>query len=283
MLAYYHAGGNRNNATVQFEYLEIKETIRMEIEAKRDISYLDFFKTRGNRWRLAILVSLGVISQYSGSALFSNYINLIYTGAGITSQNKKMGLTGGNTILSLIVSCTASALVDRVGRRTLFLVSTAGMVVMFVLWTIVGAIYENSGETNKAAGYVQIPIVWIYGIFYSLAWSGLLIAYSLEVLPFKLRAKGLMIMNITVQAILAMGNQTNPIAWKNLPHHWNLTLIYTVSSPSRCACDMKLTSSSFGSAWSSLSSTSSTSRQRGLPSKRLLVSSTGRTLSRTSI
>jgi hypothetical protein len=229
MLAYYHAGGNRNNATVQFEYREIKDTIRMEIEAQRDISYLDFFKTRGNRWRLAILISLGIISQYSGSALFSNYINLIYNGAGITSQDKKMGLTGGSTILSLIVSCTASALVDRVGRRPLFLVSTAGMVVMFVLWTITGAIYENSNETNTAAGYVQIPIVWIYGIFYSIAWSGLLIAYSLEVLPFKLRAKGLMIMNITVQAILAMGNQTNPIAWKNLPHHWNLTLIYTVS------------------------------------------------------
>lgn len=55
---------------------------------------------------------------------------------------------------------------------------------------------------------MQIPFIWIFDIFYSIAWSGLLVAYSLEILPFRLRAKGLMIMNITVQAILAIGQQT---------------------------------------------------------------------------
>lgn len=218
MLAYYHAGGDVSNATVQFEYKEIRETITLETTVVKETSYLDFFRTKGNRWRLAIIVSLGIISQYSGNALFSNYSNLIYEGAGITDQNQKAPLNGGNTILALIVSVSASLTVDRFGRRRLFLVSTSGMVVMFVLWTITSAVYENSNETNSAAGYVQIPIIWLFGIFYAIAWSGLLIAYSLEILPFHLRAKGLMIMNITVQAILAIGQQTNPIAWENLPH-----------------------------------------------------------------
>jgi hypothetical protein len=99
----------------------------------------------------------------------------------------------------------------------------------FICWTITCAVYENSNETNAAAGYAQIPFVWIYGVCYALAWSGLLIAYALEVLPYSLRAKGLTIMNITVQAILAVGGQTNPVAWDNLPHHWNLALFFTVS------------------------------------------------------
>ena len=132
-------------------------------------------------------------------------------------------LNGGNTILSLIVSVTAAQFIDRFGRRKLFLTATTGMLLvsndtpsdrvvsltcmskMFICWTISGAIYENSNSTNKAAGYVQIPFVWLFGVFYAFAWSGLLVAYALEVLPFKLRAKGLMIMNITVQAILAVG------------------------------------------------------------------------------
>lgn len=76
---------------------------------------------------------------------------------------------------------------------------------MFVGWTIAGAIYENSNMTNDGAGYAQIPFIWVFGVFYSFAWSGLLVAYTLEILPFKLRAKGLMIMNIVVQAILAIG------------------------------------------------------------------------------
>lgn len=228
-LAYYHANGDHNNATVQFEYAEMKETIRMEADANSNSGYVDFLKTKGNRWRLAILISLGIISQYSGNALFSNYINLVYEGAGITDQNQKMGLTGGERILYLSVSIYASTLIDKVGRRPFFLGGTLGMVLSFVCWTITVAIYENSGEQNSAAGYAQIPFVWIYGCFYALAWNGLLVAYALEILPYRLRAKGLMIMNITVQAILAVGGQTNPVAWENLPKHWNLALFYTVS------------------------------------------------------
>ena len=71
----------------------MRDTIRMEEDANTNSSYLDFFKTKGNRWRLAILISLGIISQYSGNALFSNYINLVYEGAGITNPNQKMGVS----------------------------------------------------------------------------------------------------------------------------------------------------------------------------------------------
>ncbi|ORY61804.1 general substrate transporter [Pseudomassariella vexata] len=228
ILAYYHGGGNRDNTTVQFEYREIKETMRIEKEATRATGYLDFLRTKGNRWRLAILISLGVISQYSGNALFSNYMNIIYAGAGINDQNQKLGLSTGKTILDLIVTIFAALNVDRFGRRPLFLISVCGMVSSFVIWTICGAIYENSGESNTGSGYAQIVFIWLFGIFYDIGFSGLLVGYALEILPFHLRAKGMMIMNITVQAILALGNQTNPLAWANLPNHWNFMLFYTL-------------------------------------------------------
>lgn len=94
MLAKHHAGGDVNNATVQFQYREIKQTIEADKSARRATSYADFLKTKGNRWRLAIIISLGIISQYSGNALFSNYIDIIYTGAGIKEQNKKLAVSG---------------------------------------------------------------------------------------------------------------------------------------------------------------------------------------------
>lgn len=55
ILSYYHAGGDVSNATVQFEYKEIKDTITLETEVLKETSYMDFFKTKGNRWRLAIV------------------------------------------------------------------------------------------------------------------------------------------------------------------------------------------------------------------------------------
>ncbi|KAH1279127.1 hypothetical protein KXW98_002495 [Aspergillus fumigatus] len=228
VLTKYHGGGDVLNTVVQFEYREIKETIRLEKEAGSKSSYIDFFRTKGNLWRLAIIVSLGIISQYSGNALFSNYMNQIYEGAGITSQNQKLALSTGKTMLDIIVTVAAALQVDKFGRRPLFLTAISGMVGSFVCWTITGAVYENSGETNSGSGYAQVVFIWIFGIFYDIGFSGLLVAYALEVLPFQLRAKGMMIMNLTVQAILALGNQTNMLAWNNLPHHWNFMLFYTL-------------------------------------------------------
>lgn len=247
VLAKHHAGGDLNNATVQFEFREMKETILMERNADKTTSYVDFLKTKGNRWRLAIIISLGIISQYSGNALFSNYMDAIYEGAGITEQNQKLAISTGKSILDLSCSIGAALTVDYFGRRPLFLTAISGMVASFVCWTITGAVFENSGNTNQGSGYAQLVFIWIFGIFYDIGFSGLLIAYGLEVLPFHLRAKGMMIMNITVQAILAIGkyvcthppcvlndpanhiiSQTNKVAWDKLPNHWNFMLFYTL-------------------------------------------------------
>ncbi|KAK2787625.1 hypothetical protein FQN51_003120 [Onygenales sp. PD_10] len=228
VLAKFHGGGDEDNATVQFEYQEIQQTITLEKSLGTQSSYADFVRTTGNRWRLAIIVSLGVISQYSGNALFSNYMNAIYEGAGITTENKKLGLSTGRVILDLIVTVTAAMQVDRVGRRPLFLTAVFGMVGSFVCWTITGAIFENSNDKNVSAGNAQLVFIFLFSIFYDIGFSGLLVSYALEILPFKLRAKGMMIMNITVQAVLALSNQTNKLAWDNLPHHWNFMLFYTV-------------------------------------------------------
>jgi hypothetical protein len=230
MLGKYHANGNIDDAVVQFEYLEIKETIRLEFLYKKTSRYWDFLKTKGNRWRFSILISLGLISQWSGNALLSYYSNIIYESVGIESANTKLGLDGGNKALSLIVCITSALLVERVGRRPLFLISTTGMLLFFTAMTIVGARY--TANPSDALGIVFILFIWLHGVAYAIAWSGLLVAYTVEVLPFKLRAKGLTIMNVSVQAALTMNNYVNPLAigegepWEN--SGWKLYSIYTV-------------------------------------------------------
>jgi sugar porter (SP) family MFS transporter len=229
ILAKYHASGDVNNPTVQFEYHEIKETIALEYQHQKNGSYLDFLKTPGNRHRLMLLVSLGIISQYSGNALISNYSNIIYEGAGITDQAAKTGLNGGENMLKLFVAIGCSMGIDKFGRRPLFLTATVGMLLMFLAWTIVAARFEQTGETEiERLGYPQIALIWMFDVCYSIAWSGLLVAYALEILPFRLRARGLMIMNFFIQVALTIGNQTNPIALEDLPHNWNFWCFYTV-------------------------------------------------------
>ncbi|KFY31023.1 hypothetical protein V493_01477 [Pseudogymnoascus sp. VKM F-4281 (FW-2241)] len=242
ILAKYHANGEEDNATVQFEYHEMKNAITLEFQAKTNTSYLDFLKTKGNRYRLMILVSLGIISQYSGNALISNYANLIYENAGITGQAQKTGINAGEQLLKLFVAVGFAMGIDKFGRRPLFLIATTGMLFSFLIWTIIAARFEIASKadelvygvdeiqmsTVKRLGYPQIVFVWIFDVFYSVAWSGLLVAYALEILPYRLRARGLTIMNFFIQVALTIGNQTNPIALKDMPAKWNLFCFYTV-------------------------------------------------------
>jgi len=97
ILAYYHGEGDSNNDTVQFEYREIDQTLHMEKQVQKNTSYLDFFRTKGNRWRLAIIISLGLISQYSGNTMISQYQDAIYIGAGITNQTQKLGVCANSS------------------------------------------------------------------------------------------------------------------------------------------------------------------------------------------
>lgn len=90
MLAKYHGNGDKTNPTVAFEFREIKQTLGMEFQAKKSSSYLDFFRTPGNRHRVVLLLSMALVSQYSGTNLFSNYANKIYEGAGIVAQDTKI-------------------------------------------------------------------------------------------------------------------------------------------------------------------------------------------------
>lgn len=226
ILAKYHANGNLHDQTVQFEFQEIKETLRLELEAKKDSSYLDFLRTRGNRYRLLLICSLGLFSQWSGNALVSYYATDVYKSIGITSSDTQLGLNGGLTIMSLIVSVTCAMLVDKVGRRPLFLSATAGMLLSFIVWTIASSFQQRDG--NKAAGNAVIAMIWIFSVFYALAWSGLLVAYTVEILPFKIRAKGLMVMNFCIQVALTINNYLNPLGFQHLKPNYKFYIIYTV-------------------------------------------------------
>ncbi|KAK4553766.1 hypothetical protein LTR86_009264 [Recurvomyces mirabilis] len=225
MLAKYHANGDESDATVLHEYSEIKETLRLEYQFRKQSHYTDFFHTRGNRYRLFLIISVGLFSQWSGNGLTSYYFTKIMNSIGITDTDTQFQINGGLIIMSLIISISCSTLVDRVGRKPLFLASTSGMLVTFVAWTVCTALYEVYG--NVAAGKAVIALIYCYTATYAFAWSGLLVAYTVEILPFKLRAKGLMLMNLFVQCALIFNQYINPIAIEGfIGQQWKLCSIY---------------------------------------------------------
>jgi MFS family permease len=101
-------------------------------------------------------------------------------------------------------------MVDRLGRRTLFLVSTGGMFVCYVIWTALTASFTASKD--EGMGRAVLAFIFITYFFYAIAWAPLLQAYTVEIYPYTLRGRGLSALYIFSFLALVLANQVNPIA-----------------------------------------------------------------------
>jgi Sugar (and other) transporter len=67
-------------------------------------------------------------------------------------------------------------------------------------------------------------MIFIYYLFYNLAWSGLLVGYTVEILPYSIRSEGLTVVFLFVDATLFFNQYVNPIALAHL--HWRYYIVY---------------------------------------------------------
>lgn len=175
VLANVHANGDLNDEVVLIELQEIKDTIQLEKTIEGN-GWLQLIKTKGNRRRLIILLSLGLFSQWSGNGLASYYLNLVLNDIGVTDGDTQLVINGCLQIMNFAVAIGQCFVVDYIGRRTLFLVSTSGMLGAFIVWTACAAEFAKTG--TQATGNTVIAMIYIYYIFYNLAWSGMLVSYA---------------------------------------------------------------------------------------------------------
>lgn len=121
-------------------------------------------------------------------------------------------------IFNFWAAVSAAFLVDRLGRRTLFLWSGIGMLISFVIWTACSATFEIDG--NKGAGIVVVAFVFIYFFHYDICYTPLLFGYTTEILPYSLRAKGLTVELFSIYGSLIILAFVNPIALNNIGWHY---------------------------------------------------------------
>ncbi|KAJ6190325.1 hypothetical protein N7519_000346 [Penicillium mononematosum] len=220
LLAKYHSNGNADSALVISEMKEIQILLEAEAAARKSgqNSWGTLYRSPANRKRIALVVTVALIALWNGQGVVSYYFSPILTSVGITSTTQQTGINGGLQIWNLLCSLAGALLADRIGRRTLWLISFIGMILVNIPFTISSAMYAQHG--SKGASFAVVVLLFLYNATFNLANNPLIYCYPTEILPFSIRAKGLGIQVAVSQAALTINQYVNPIALDSIGFYY---------------------------------------------------------------
>ncbi|TVY91108.1 Lactose permease [Lachnellula willkommii] len=213
ILSRYHANGSPSDPLVDFEMTELASALAAS-KLDPDASWTQLLSSPANKRRFGICIAVALLTLWNGQGVISYYFSPILTSIGIRSTDAQTGINGGMQIWNLLCALAGAFLVDRLGRRTLWLASFAGMVLANVPLTVASAVYAEHG--SKAAAYAVVVFLFLYDAAFNLACNPLLYCYATEILPFRIRARGLALQIAVSQAALTANQYVNPIALDNI-------------------------------------------------------------------
>ncbi|KFZ23138.1 hypothetical protein V502_02382 [Pseudogymnoascus sp. VKM F-4520 (FW-2644)] len=211
ILIYHHAGGDEQSPLVEFEMKEIQEALRLEREIKSATSFKDLFANTANRKRTFIAILLGFYTQWCGNGVISYYLTLFLNTIGIENATDQALINGLLQIFNFIIAVFVGALmIDRLGRRLLFIWSAGGMMLSYVVWTVLNAQFISSKD--KTVGIAVIPMIFVFYFHYDIALTPITYAYVAEIFPYRLRGWGITITYLSTYLALMFNLFANPIA-----------------------------------------------------------------------
>jgi sugar porter (SP) family MFS transporter len=186
ILIKYHGDGEYNEL-VRSEMQEILASLEIDktqVKLNKD-GLKSILASRGNLHRLFISFVTAVASQCAGSGLISSYLPAVLDQIGFESSADKTLINGVINIWSWIIGVTAAMLIPKVKRRVVFLTSTSGMLVTFIIWTALSARYLE--QPSRSMGIAIVAMIFLYNLFYCACWLPLVVAYPLETVTTKQR------------------------------------------------------------------------------------------------
>ncbi|KAH7305004.1 general substrate transporter [Stachybotrys elegans] len=224
-LALLHGGSIQPTELVQFELREIRQAIQNEA-SQQTSSYMHFMTTPGNRYRLFIATTLGLLVQWCGNGVGTYYLTPVLAGIGMKSVGTQNLISSVLQTSNYAVAMFSSMLMNRVGRRPLLLVSLIGMTLGLITWTVLSAVNESQGGSNNGVGIGIVIVIFLYFVFYNVALNPVPMTYLLEVLPFTLRAKGVTIYSQVQNLSSVFLGFVNPIALDAIA--WKYYIVFIV-------------------------------------------------------
>ena len=128
-----------------------------------------------------LAVTIGMFNQLSGINALLYYSNSIFASAGFSSNSAALQ-TVGVGLVNLLATFLGMSLIDKLGRKTLMLIGSVGMVI-----ALSGVAWVFSSNTHQSL------LVWLFMlfiIFFAISQGSVIWVYIAEVFPSRVRSKG---------------------------------------------------------------------------------------------
>ncbi|KAG2549543.1 probable polyol transporter 6 [Panicum virgatum] len=144
--------------------------------------------------RRILVAALGVhfFNHLTGIEAVLLYSPRIFKAAGIATRNEILGATVGVGVTKTVFILAAILLVDRIGRRRLYLSSLAGIIASLACLGLGLTVVERSAPHHAAQWAVVLAIATVFTFVasFSIGVGPVTWTYSSEVFPLRLRAQG---------------------------------------------------------------------------------------------
>ncbi|KAK9365846.1 general substrate transporter [Lipomyces kononenkoae] len=219
-----------NDPLVLAEYKEIEAQIMVERQNNSN-SYHELV-SKGLRTRLIIAMVIQGLTQLSGINFLMYFIVNILNS--ISNSNTVVASSILYTI-GLIASIVVAIWTDQWGRRLSLLLGSIGMSLWMILAGVLFAIFgEENQVRNEAFTWVIIgrPVVsgfiqasmYLFELSYSLSWGPVSLMYPPEILPQRVRAKGVALAFATNWALNTVIGLAIPTLWRTIV--WRIFIIF---------------------------------------------------------
>ncbi|KAI1491486.1 lactose permease [Biscogniauxia mediterranea] len=186
IFAKYHGDGNPDSPLVQLQYREIVEEFQQNHDSNPWWDFRELGNTRAARYRLAMVIAMAFIGQWSGNNVVSYFMPEMISSAGIKDVSTQLLINAINPIFSMLAAIYGATLLDKLGRRTMMLGGLAGSLVFYVLLTA----FTAETVHNPNLSYGTIVSIYLFGICFAWGFTPLQTLYAVECLENRTRAKG---------------------------------------------------------------------------------------------
>jgi hypothetical protein len=159
-----------------------------------------------------VAIGINAGQQMCGNAMLASYSTLIYQRT-FADADLIFLINGIYGTLSILFTMSCTFLVERLGRRILFLAGAAGQGLSLLIISIVGATTpENADKTRPySVGVAVASLFHVFAVFYKPTWGATVWVYTSEIFSTDVRAHAVAMSAQTQQIVNLILNQFFPL------------------------------------------------------------------------